>query len=103
MNEPIPNPHAQTLFTLALQDESTLQFPLPDAIFGFYAQQSCEKLLKALLSARNQQYPFKHSLERLLQMVQDLNEPCRSSPAISRCSIRSLCSTGTTSEVRSSD
>ncbi len=55
---------------MAEQDEASLQFPLPEAIFGFHAQQSCEKLLKAFASANNVMYPFTHSLEKLIDLVE---------------------------------
>jgi HEPN domain-containing protein len=62
------------LCKLAREDESTLQFPLPDQIFGFHAQQSCEKLFKALIAANNQTYPFTHSLEKLGEILEDSQE-----------------------------
>lgn len=69
MTDGIQNPHVKTLCELAGQDESTLQFPLPDQIFGFHAQQSCEKLFKALIAANGLTYPFTHSLERLSEIL----------------------------------
>ncbi len=74
MTEMIRNPHIQTLFTLAQEDETTLQFPLPDQIYGFHAQQACEKLLKALISANNRTYPFTHNLEKLADILTDCGE-----------------------------
>ena len=62
------------LCALALDDESTLQFPLPDQIYGFHAQQSCEKLLKALIAAHGRTYPFTHSLEKLADMLEGCGE-----------------------------
>jgi HEPN domain-containing protein len=48
-----------------------LHLPLPDPIFGFHAQQSCEKLLKAWLSAHQAVYPLTHSLKTLIRLLQD--------------------------------
>jgi hypothetical protein len=55
-------------------DESVLALPLPDPIFGFHAQQACEKLLKALVSAKQIRYPFTHSLEKLLKLLAESGE-----------------------------
>jgi hypothetical protein len=74
MTANIRNPHVQTLFTLAQADESSLQFALPDHIFGFHAQQSCEKLLKAIISSHNRKYPFTHKLVDLLMLVTGIGE-----------------------------
>jgi hypothetical protein len=57
------------LCTLAQNDESALQYPLPDEIFGFHAQQCAEKLLKALIAAHGVAYPFTHSMNDLLKIV----------------------------------
>ena len=70
----IRNPHAQTLCKLALDDESALQYPLPDQIFGFLAQQSCEKLFKALITSRNVPYPLTHNLQKLADLLLDVQE-----------------------------
>lgn len=74
MTDGIRSPHVQTLCVLAAEDESTLQYPLPDHIFGFHAQQSIEKLLKALISAHDRSYPLTHSLEKLLNVLRDCGE-----------------------------
>jgi HEPN domain-containing protein len=76
----IKNPHIQTLCKLAQEDESTLQFPLPDQIYGFHAQQSCEKLFKALIAANNRAYPFTHSLEKLSDILMECGESLPSMP-----------------------
>jgi HEPN domain-containing protein len=62
------------LCQLAQEDASTLQFPLPDQIYGFHAQQSCEKLFKALISAHNRTYPLTHSLEKLIDVLDECGE-----------------------------
>lgn len=70
----IQNQHVQMLCTRAQDDESTLQYPLPDQIYGFHAQQSCEKLMKALLAAHGAAYPFTHVLEVLMKLLAVENE-----------------------------
>jgi len=80
MTDKIQNPHIQTLCQLAEEDESTLQFPLPDQIFGFHAQQSCEKLFKALIAANGKAYPFTHSLEKLADLLADCHEALPDTP-----------------------
>jgi len=54
---------------LAEDDESTLTYPLPDHIFGFHAQQSCEKLFKALIAAHGVAYPLTHDLAELMKLL----------------------------------
>jgi hypothetical protein len=54
---------------LAEGDESALQYPLPDYIFGFHGQQSCEKLLKALISSHNVRFPLTHEFEDLVDLL----------------------------------
>jgi len=48
--------------------------PLPDQIFGFHAQQSCEKFFKALIAAHGRTYPFTHSLEKLAEILEQAAE-----------------------------
>jgi HEPN domain-containing protein len=74
MIESIQNVHVQALCELASGDESTLKYPLPDYIFGFHAQQTCEKLFKALIAAHDADYPFSHSLKTLLDELETLGE-----------------------------
>jgi len=57
------------LYKLALGDESVLRYPLPDHIYGFHAQQSCEKLLKALISAHDSKFPFTHRFGELMTIL----------------------------------
>lgn len=54
---------------LALDDESTLTYPLPDHIFGFHAQQSCEKLFKALIATHGVAYPLTHDIAELMKLL----------------------------------
>jgi HEPN domain-containing protein len=65
----IRNSQVRKLCTLAAGDEAALQFPLHDEIYGFHVQQSCEKLLKALIAAHNQLYPFTHNLVDLAKLL----------------------------------
>lgn len=70
----IRNLHVRTLCTLAQGDESALDYPLSGYIYGFHAQQSCEKLLKALISSTNRTYPLTHSLKKLLSLLSECGE-----------------------------
>jgi HEPN domain-containing protein len=74
MTEMIRNAHAKMLCDKAQEDESALGFKLSDDIFGFHAQQSCEKLCKALLSSLAVIYPKTHSLEKLQDLLEESNE-----------------------------
>jgi hypothetical protein len=80
MTGKIRNPHVQTLCRLALEDEATLQFPVSDLIYGFHAQQGCEKLLKALISSHNRSYPFTHNLEKLVDLLAECHEELPATP-----------------------
>ncbi len=68
------------LCTLALEDESTLSLPLPDHIYGFCAQQACEKLMKALIASRGTPYPFTHKLDLLLDILTSVSESIPTTP-----------------------
>ena len=70
----IRSPHVVKLFALSANDAGVLKHPLPSEIFGFHAQQSAEKLLKAWLSACQVAYPFSHELEDLLKLLEDQRE-----------------------------
>ena len=70
----IQNAQARSLCFLAQADESALLYPLPDHMFGFAAQQSCEKLLKALLTALDVRYPRTHNLRRLAALLRAAQE-----------------------------
>jgi len=74
MTDMIRNPHVRTLCALAQQDEEALSFPLSDPIYGFHAQQSCEKLFKALISSHNRVYPLTHNLEKLGDLLTECKE-----------------------------
>lgn len=45
-----------------------------DSIFGFHAQQTAEKSLKAWLSLRGRAYPKTHDLRVLFQLIGALGE-----------------------------
>jgi HEPN domain-containing protein len=51
-----------------------MNYPLPSDNFGFHAQQAVEKLLKALISARGDVYPFIHNLGTLKTQLMDAGE-----------------------------
>lgn len=74
MTEMIREPHIRMLYTLAEADESALQLPLPSHLFGFVTQESCEKLMKALISAHDSDYPFTHRLEMLADILLNMGE-----------------------------
>ena len=74
MTANIQSPHVLMLCTLAEGDESALQYPLPSPLYGFHAQQSCEKLMKALISAHGRDYPMTHNHEKLMDQLDSLNE-----------------------------
>jgi len=80
MTEQIRNPHVQMLCRLAQEDASVLPLPLPDQIFGFHAQQSCEKFFKALIAAKGLDYPLTHSLERLAAALEESSETLPNMP-----------------------
>jgi HEPN domain-containing protein len=55
----------------ALLDEVLDSRRVTDAIFGFHAQQSVEKLLKAVLSDASILYPLTHRLAQLIDLIRD--------------------------------
>lgn len=68
--------HVALLLAKAAQDEYVLDKLLddPDApleVFGFHAQQTAEKLLKAILSHAGIPYPRTHQLVELLDLAAD--------------------------------
>lgn len=48
------------------------RFAFDEAIFGFHAQQACEKALKAWRLSRDVVPPFVHDLRELLLMLRDV-------------------------------
>jgi HEPN domain-containing protein len=70
MTGTIQNAHARMLFTIAEEDQAVLTLPLPDRIFGFHAQQSCEKMMKALITVHGRTFPFTHYLIELQELLE---------------------------------
>lgn len=71
-----PTEAALLLLRKAAEDEALLDEVLgssrvSDAIFGFHAQQSAEKLLKAALSQASVLYPLTHRLGQLIDLIRD--------------------------------
>ena len=65
---------ARQFLQLARQDESLLEVGIDDprisdSIFGFHAQQACEKSLKAILAIEQVRPRHIHDLEDLLQEI----------------------------------
>ena len=54
-----------------LLDEIILNEKVRDEIIGFHAQQAAEKLLKALLMAKNISYRRTHDLRELIDLIRD--------------------------------
>ena len=72
--------HARKMLAVARRDASILRLLLdedevPDAVFGFFVQQSIEKGLKAWLSCRDIPYPKIHDLGILLDALRNSGEP----------------------------
>jgi HEPN domain-containing protein len=66
---------AEQLLRRAIDDETAAREMLPlepvtDAIVGFHAQQAVEKSLKAVLAARNVDFPFIHDIEGLADLCE---------------------------------
>jgi len=66
---------AEQLLRRAVDDEAAARAMLPletvtDAIVGFHAQQAVEKSLKAVLAARNVEFPFIHDIEGLADLCE---------------------------------
>ncbi|QPN62597.1 HEPN domain-containing protein [Synechococcus sp. CBW1004] len=53
-----------------------------DEDWGFLAQQTLEKLLKALLVLKAQEPPRSHSLQRLVQQLECCGEPIKLAPEL---------------------
>ena len=68
------NLQVQMLFVKSAEDEVTLTFEVPDAVFEFHTQQAIEKLLKALIAANGSEFPFTHDLEVLTDQLEQLGE-----------------------------
>ncbi|HUV82129.1 MAG TPA: HEPN domain-containing protein [archaeon] len=73
-----PLERAKLLLSKALDDEVLLEEivtneKITDEIIGFHAQQAAEKLLKALLMAREIPYRRTHDLRELIDLISDQN------------------------------
>lgn len=71
-----PRTEAQTLLLKAAEDETTMDaVGIPDAVFGFHAQQAAEKLMKALLSHVGVAFELTHNLTKLSKSVAKIDQP----------------------------
>lgn len=68
------NPQVQLLLRKSAEDEAVLAFAVPDAVFQFHTQQAVEKLLKALISAHGEIFPYTHNIQFLLDQLIKLAE-----------------------------
>ena len=71
-----PLERAELLLAKARDDETLLEEiisneKIRDEIMGFHAQQSSEKLLKALLMGKNISYRRTHDLRELIDLIRD--------------------------------
>jgi len=55
-------------------DDQATRDLFSDEIFGFHAQQAVEKCLKAWLASRSIDYPKRHDLMLLIQLLSDAGE-----------------------------
>lgn len=62
------------LLQASRDDAENLSLPVNDRTFGFHAQQTVEKLLKALIGAHRQKYQYTHDLGELIRHVEALGE-----------------------------
>ena len=71
-----PLSKVEVLLLKAAEDEQALDWDqAPDAIFGFHAQQSVEKLMKALLEHIGTQYALTHDLTMLSKLITHVDQP----------------------------
>jgi HEPN domain-containing protein len=68
---------AEQLLRRAADDEAAARAMLPlesvtDAIVGFHAQQAVEKSIKAVLAARNVDFPFIHDIGGLAELCDEV-------------------------------
>jgi HEPN domain-containing protein len=62
------------LFAKSAEDEDALLHPVKDAVFEFHTQQAVEKLLKVLIAAHGEDFPFTHDLGILIDQLELLGE-----------------------------
>jgi HEPN domain-containing protein len=65
-------------------DEENLPRPVNDRSFGFHAQQSIEKLLKALIAGHQQKYKYTHDIADLLLEITNLGETPSIDPRLAK-------------------
>lgn len=76
-----PHTQAQILLIKASEDEAALHAAgNPHSVLGFHAQQAVEKLMKALISARSEQFELTHDLVRLATALKGLGEALPATP-----------------------
>jgi HEPN domain-containing protein len=68
--------HARQLLDMANKDHSALSHMVDsanfsDEVFGFHAQQTIEKALKAWIAARGLVYPKSHDVSALVKILRD--------------------------------
>jgi HEPN domain-containing protein len=68
--------HARQLLDMANKDHSALSHMLDsasfsDEVFGFHAQQTIEKALKAWIAVRRLVYPKSHDVSALVKILRD--------------------------------
>jgi len=69
------DPWAETLLLKAAEDEIAIQIDeLPDGPFGFHAQQTVEKLFKALLSQLSIAFDYTHDISKLAKQLTEAGE-----------------------------
>ncbi len=72
--------HARVLLQKAEEDLRALENmgdpeDFSAGIFGFHAQQVAEKSLKAWIAFKGREYPLRHDIEELLNVLDNLREP----------------------------
>jgi hypothetical protein len=76
-----PYTQAQVLLIKASEDEAALRATgNPDSVLGFHAQQSVEKLMKALISAHSAPFELTHNLVRLATVLRNFGESLPATP-----------------------
>jgi len=75
------DPWAEVLLKKATEDEMVLSWEdIPDGPFGFHAQQSVEKLIKALLCQLNIAFDYTHNLPKLANQLVEAGEALPPTP-----------------------
>ena len=81
--------HSVMILAMARKDLKALSGMLDggtfdDEIFGFHAQQTAEKALRAWLSLLGVEYPKVHDLDELMATLADHGVPVRPAPSVQR-------------------